>query len=347
MKSEVESQDALDNPLSPASSIDSSSVDDFDKLIDQQTRKTELLKRRDLLLRKKQQLRNDCENFRSLLSTYKEEKVRQETRKKLEFFLHQNDHEYLKLSTPDEAANFVLDNLGILPSNDWDMRQKFTYRLYPHLEVNDCSTTYNYTKSEPKTQILFTLMAAGLPPMKIEVDVVEEEISSLKICNFEDISATLQTVSDSYRKCVACDYIPHCKLDMLVFSYQLLSQIQCKRVSAFKTMIIEFKRYLFYPQPSAIEEKSLDIILLCLPYIQLSIEKGAKTFFVRLQWDILLVRHELGEFESLINFSILNHDFEHMSFSNDVFQRLLSTYGVVEAFRLMILNLFTNEVANM
>lgn len=341
MKDEDETQESLTNPLSPASSIETSSEDDFDKLIEIQARKSELYKKREALLHNQTQLRNDCEKFKALLSTYREQKLQQETKKKLEFFLHQNDHEYLKLSAPDKAASFVLENLGTLPSNNWDLRRQFTQKLYPHMEVEACSTATKFTTSESELEFHFTLKGVRLPGMNITVCVSDEEITSLTISNWEKISATFTSLCDSFGDCVVRDYVPHCKLDLLVFSYQSLSEIQYKRVSALKAILIEFEPHVSHPLPKVIKEKNLEDFLLCIPYIQLTIKSRTKLLFVRLHWGIRLIRKELGEFESDINFSVLNEDLEHIRVSNDAFKRLLRTYGVVEAFRLMVFNLLS------
>lgn len=326
--------------LSPASSIDANSDTEFDKLIEHQTRKSELIKKRDALARKRLQLKEETNRLNAILSKHKQHKLQQETKKKLEFFLHQNDHESIKLSAPDQAANFVLDNLDILPSFDYNLRRGLSGKFYPNMRVDDIKTCSEFLNGARIHLLSFTVAGDGLPNMKIEMKVCDEIVIDLAVKNYDQISSNLQRISQSYQKGLLLDYIAGRKLDLIMSSYNSLAYIQNERVSVFYAIARRYKMYVTHP-PSALRWQDDPLTcFLCLPFIQLTVESNERQYNVKLHWSLILAKPSIGKIDSKVRITVLNEQHEPLEGANELFLRLLSEYGPEKAFHLILNNLF-------
>ncbi|RKP32401.1 hypothetical protein METBISCDRAFT_21389 [Metschnikowia bicuspidata] len=326
-------------PPSPASSIGISSDNEFEQLLEHQTRKSELVKKRDFLAKKRLQLKEECENLGAQLGSLQEQKRQQETRKKLEFYLHQNEHEFTRLSAPENSANFVLEILRVLPSADCPLRRRYMRRLHPHFRIDAYSSVQGATANSHS--INFTIAAADVPPFAVKVAVCDQTVENLTIVNWDDIAPTLQSVCPAYRQCVKDVYLFRCQLDLLVCSYQSLSNVQHEKVAVFRDILAKYASYVSYPTSSGNAVAAASFLV--LPYVQLTIEHHKTPLLVRLSWKIVLRQQHLGVLDSKIDFSLLTHTHEPLPHAPDVFATLRESFGVVQAFSLMLYNVFNIE----
>lgn len=345
MNENVSRQDAAETSRSPDSSVESVPDSEFDKLIELQTRRSDLIKKRDLLLRKKLDLQEDKMRLNERLASYKGQKLQLEAKKKLEFFLHQNDHEISKLSAPDRAASFVLENLDVFSSPDWISRGKIIGRFYPNMSITNFATKIAFENGARSHSIEFTMEGYGMPLLEIFVEVTDETVTGLSISNWTSVSSLLHQISPTFQEYLESGYLRQLKLDMLFYSYNCLSRVQHQKISVFWMIIKQYLSFICNFSTSVKLDLECLKYLMHQQYIELAIDKFEKTFLVRLEWTPILQDYNLGEIQSDICFTIFTSELKIIGNAREVFIRLAKEYGVSKAFNLMIFNLFEIETA--
>lgn len=334
-----QNQNEIGHPILPASSIDCLTDDEFDKLLELQTRKSELIQKRELLSLKKSQLTEETMALQTTLADYTHQKLQQETKKKLDFFLHQNDHESAKLSAPDHAAAFVLENLDMLTPTDWTMRRKLLNKFHPNLSFSKVETS---RCPEDETAHFFTFKIAGygVPQLTIRVRIKDEAVIGISVLNWNNISSVLHKISPSLYNAIKDDYIPGKKLDLFIYTYGSLARVQHQRIRVFSEILEKHDLLVTTPPKNFNWLGDPMNVLLTLSYIEVAAKSYDKPYLLRLLWTPTLKTLSTGELKSNIRFSVLNHDLKPVKTANDVFKSLVADYGVSQAFTCMVSNLF-------
>ncbi|SGZ51267.1 CIC11C00000004954 [Sungouiella intermedia] len=273
----------------------------MDRLLVLQTRKVELIQQRDALLARKQELADSIDRLNITLDDYQQQHHQYETRKKLEYYLHQNDHEYAKLAASDGAASFVIDNLNVLPSSDWPLRLHLVKEFYPHMTILDCDS---YTESGQ-------LGKGGI---------------------------SLQKISPTFHKTVKRNYIPRKKIDLLMHSYHSLAQLEQKRVAALSEILSTYSDLVLRPAHDWIDDPFSTLVT--LPYVELDLSLKGPRFTIRLYWTLCLNNSITGSLESELEIAIIGEETTVVANANEVFLRLIPQHGVVGAFKVMLVNIF-------
>lgn len=337
-------RDAVEISGSPDSSMESASDSEFDKLIGLQTRKSELMKERDLLLRKKLDLQEDIRRLSERLASHNQQKLQFVAKKKLEFYLHQNDHENSRLSALDQAASFILDNLNVFSSSDWSARRKLIGKFYPHVSISKYNNLIIFEKGLKSNSIEFVLEGYGMPLFEISVRVSDEVVTDLIITNWSSVSFLLHEICPTYQETLDQFYIRHRKLDLLFYSYHCLSRVQYQKIGTFWKIVHQYPTFA----RSSSEAAKMDIEflknLMCQRFIDMTIESSGRSFLIRLEWTPMLPDSSSGEIESDIRFIILSSQSRISINTTEVFLRLVREYGVSKAFNLMLFNLFDIDV---
>lgn len=330
---------------SPDSSIESASDSEVDKLIGLQTRKSDLMKAKDLLIQKKLDLLENIRRLKERLATHERQKLQLEAKKKLEFFLHQNDHETSKLSAPDQASNFVIENLNIFVSSEWSSRRKIIGKLYPFISISNYASKRKFENGVRSHSIQFILDGYGMPLLAISVEVLNETVTDLVISNWNSVSSLLHLISPTYKEVLEHFYVRLHKLDMLFYSYHCLSRIQHQKISVFWKILEQYPELVSHM--SGFSKVNLSCIksIMCYSYIEMVIERSKKEFLIRLEWVPILRDHDFGELESDIRFLIFTPKRQIISNAEKVFLSLVRDYGVYKAFSLMLFNLFEIDAA--
>lgn len=332
--------ESMNTPQSPASSIESASEPEIHELIELQTRKCELTIKRNALAAKKASLSEELKIVKEKFTLFKEQRLKQETKKKMDFLLHQNGHEVARLSEPDQAASFVLDNLEIISSQDWDLKRDLWKRMNPHVIIDRCFMKKNPNKGNNNHSIFITLSATGLPSLLLCVEVSHELVSDLKVSNWNTASSLLQGISPSYRSTIELNYISQRKLDLLLYSYQSLAQLQKERIGAYSKILRKYACYISQPPSDADWESDAEKRLLCIPYVQLTVPYEGKVYIVRLFWSLVIQNSICGEVTSCIGLKIFDAEMRLFNDSSDAYLHFLEEYGVVKALDLILTNVF-------
>lgn len=312
-----------------------------DKLLVLQTKKVELIQQRDSLQARKHELNEAIERLNMTLKDYQKQHKQHETKEKLEYYLHQNDHEYSKLSAPDAAASFVLDNLNVLPSTDWTRRLALVKEFYPFMEISGFESYPEHENGILLTVMRYTVAAKGLPTLKIEVCVRDEAIHRLRVVNWDSVAWSLRKVSSTFFQTLKKNYLRRGKIDLIMYGYHSLARLQHRRVTALSEILQNHADSIVRPAHDASNDPFVS--LATLPYIELDLRLKGRNFNIRLYWTLCLNDSITGTVESHLEFVIIGDNAAVIENANDVFLGLISQHGVVMSFEVMLKNIFGIE----
>lgn len=313
---------------------------DMENLVSLQNKKVQLAEERDTLALKKSELLLSIDRISTTLTHYKDQQLQYNAKQELEFYLHQNSHEFNKLTRPDQNASFVLDNLDVLPSRDPVQRLDLIGKFYPQFQIRNQSIRSVVEDRTPYNKIIYTVCSENLPPLQIELLSREEKLHSVAIVNLDDVSQLLHKISSSYAKALQTRYTFDRRIDLIMYSYHSLAQLQAKRVVTFAALLQQYQARVLRPKQSWRQNPAKS--LMCLDRIELSFveKKTGNTFCVQLRWDLVLTSQVTGEVESVLEFLIMKNDSGFLQKTNPVFITLAATHGVEKAFHILVANLF-------
>lgn len=314
----------LENINTSPSGLDSP---EHDELLTLQTQKVDLVQQRDALAAKRLEIKENIDRLNLTLAHYKLQHHQYETRQKLEYYLQQNDHEYSKLAAPDAAAGFVLENLHVLPSRDWNLRMLLIGRLLPCLEVRDSVQAQVYENGALVAKTTYTAAAKDVPSLHITVYAENEAVKRVEVD--ERASLLLHKISSTYGRSLK-NYTRQGKIDLLMYSYHSLAQQQQRRISILQRLMTEYEEKVLYPKDTS------SLALRTAQYVELLFS----TFTVRLYWGLVLEDSIVGEVESKLELVVMNGDGLVLNGVNNVFLGLVAEHGVFGAFQLMVRNMF-------
>lgn len=319
---------------SPLSALD---LDDMDRLVRLQSAKADLVAQRDALAARKAELEAATARLRTTLAHYARQQQRHDTRARLDFYLRQND-EQIQLAAPDTAAAFVVDNAGVLPSKDWPRRLEMAARFCP-VEISHSSVHAVHTEEGLQSERRFALTAPGVPRVDVCMRVSNDAVASLAIENWAAVQAALGPVCADVAAFWGGNAVPRRKIDSLVASYAALARAQAERHDALVRMVRLYRAHVVRPAPEVVRSGELGpASLASLPYAEWEFS-GAS---VRLLWRLSLESVATAAILLHTSFIAVRADGSVLP-ADAVFQRLLPEYGVVEAFQLMVRNMFGVE----
>lgn len=338
------SDDKKGSPLaSPPADVQPHPEIENDHLLTLQTAKAELVQQRDALLAKRTDLVAGIERLQQTWEQYQTTSRQNETKKKLEYYLRQNDYEHEKrLAGEDEVASFVLDNMHVLPSSDWLKRMDLIGRFYPHMKiVGALLNNIHDPDGRLLTEISFVLQARGLPSLHIVLSVRDEKVVAIKILQSEKTSLVLNRISPSYAQILTSEYAHLGKIDILVYSYHSLATMQARRISTLLKILQQYAQNRL--RPGAEWEADPFDSLKTIPYVEFEFihSKTSASFLVRLYWKLVLNESSLGHVSSELEFTAIRKETQEVvRGANNAFLNLLPEYGVCKAFELIIKNIF-------
>lgn len=314
-----------------------------DTLLSLQTAKAELVQQRDTLLAKKTDLSSAIDRLQLTWDSYQNQSRQYETKKKLEYYLHQNDHEQEKrLAEEDEVALFVLENMHVLPSSDWLKRMDLVGRFYPHMKISHAQLKNVHDREgQLNTEIQFRLLAQALPALNVELSIRSEKVVSLKILQSKKATLLFHKVSPSFARIVETDYVPNGKIDLLVYGYHSLATMQEKRVSILLKLLHQYSQSLI--RPGAEWDSDPYASLQSIPYVEFEFThlQTGEVYLVRLYWHLVLNEPFMGQIESELEFATMQRNNRNvLKGANGAFLNLVPDYGVCKAFELMVSNIF-------
>ncbi|OBA20003.1 hypothetical protein METBIDRAFT_13030 [Metschnikowia bicuspidata var. bicuspidata NRRL YB-4993] len=335
MDKEPISSDKISSPASPKDTQE----EDPDDIPILQSKKAELIQERDILAQKRLELKQSIERLSASLSFYREQQLQHETKQKLEYYLHKNDHECSKLTQPDEAASFILKNLDVLPTTDVHLRMKLLNRFYPCMSVAQEHVLTIHEEDVLFTVIRFKIFAHGLPPLAIRLHSNDDAVHRLELLDYSEVAPIFQKVSPSFCKTLINNYCRQKKIDMIMHSYHSLAKLQQSRIMCLSQLLLKYADLVTRPKSWA---SYPELSLMSLNHIELTIPESTNRdrHIVQLSWEMILKNTAIGEMESQLRFSVQRRDSGPLKNVNEVFLSLMLEHGIMNAFSLMLSNLF-------
>lgn len=324
--------------IEKSSALEDETQSAVDKLLVLQTRKVEMLQQRDALQAKKTELAEAIDRLNATWSDYEQQSRQHETREKLEYYLHQNDHEFAKLAAADGAASFVLDNLNVLPAKDWALRLALVGRFFPHMAVGPVLSGSYVEKSTLVTTMAYSMSARGLPTFQMVVHVQNEAVCRLEIANWEHVAWTLRKISPTFSRAVKTNFLRRNKVDLVMYGYHSLARLQHKRIEALTAILNQHPDWVVRPA----HDWKIDAYsaLATVPYIELDLALTGHAFHVRLHWELHLQDSVTAAMESQLELVVIGEESGVVANANEVFLGLVPQHGVVRAFEVMLANVF-------
>lgn len=243
----------------------------------------------------------------------------QKLRDQLSRFLRQNDLEYHQhLNEADPHAGFVLENLDKLPTKEWGPRLEQAARLYPHCKVVDCDSRL-VNDSGLCSEVLYSVRAEGLPTLQVRVRSRNEVLESVWV---EPLAALrLSSVCPSFAQALESNYVPRCKIDLIMFGFHALALRVAERTAAFAHILQE---HAVPAEPRG-------------PATYIEVPVGGRT--VQLHWELHLEDTVVGDIVARVSVAVLRGDAGvPVEGANTAFQQLLKSCSVREAFATIVKN---------
>lgn len=296
-----------------------------------QTRKAKLVQARDSLLERRDDLKESVDRLRETLQHYKQQSREYDVKQKLEHFLHQSDLD--KAHTGEDGLAFILENLSVLPSTNWTERLELVTRFTPYIKFKSISSSAVHDGDVLLRVIKFTCEAETLPSIEIELNVRKEKILTLQITNFSLVEPVLSRISPSFTRVVQHNFVPHRKVDLLLYSYHSLARLQHIRVSTFAEILKEPAMTVVRP----LDWKEHASVLQTTPYVELKTQRGDSNCHVRVDWALALDDVVVGNVDSRVRLTIFKGDHVFPN-ADELFQTLVTLHGVSKAVSIMIRN---------
>lgn len=319
-----------------------------DNLIQLQSLKIQLSEKRDELIKSRTLSNNELNDLRVRHHQLTQElsKTRKETN--INNLLDSNTKQYIKNLEVKNLQNddYILNNLNVLPSTDWDLRLSYIKRFVPYLEV-DKIKTFNECDTEGGNTMLRIIEFQLILPLifqtnfKLSVDCENDSLKGIEIDDLFKISM----LSNSFYQVVIKNYIPNKKISTLMFGLNSFSKLLHKRMSIINKLVKHFQNNLYNLEKyqdllDTSDNKKLFAILQTLDQIELIFQKNDRQFKIILNWEIVLGDPLTGTCNSRIKLyliDILDNTTKNLS---QVFQNLLLQHDIVTSLTTIIKTIF-------
>ncbi|KGR12154.1 hypothetical protein MG5_01792 [Candida albicans P57072] len=317
-----------------------------DKLIQLQSLKIQLSEQRDQLIKSRTSSTNELNDLRLRHHQLTQElsKTRKETN--IKNLLDANTSQYIKNLEVKNLKNddYILNNLNVLPSTDWDLRLTYIKRFVPYLEI-DKIRTFNECDSEGSMIriIEFQLILPLIFQTSFRL-LVDCENDSLKGIEIDDLFK-ISMISNSFYQMVIKNYIPNKKISTLMFGLNSFSKLLHKRMSTINKLVKSFQDNLYDAGKyqdllDTSDNKKLFAILQTLDQIELIFTKNERQFKIVFNWEIVIGDPLTGICNSRIQLyiiDILDNTTKNLS---QVFENLLLQYDISTSLTTIIKTVF-------
>lgn len=278
--------------------------------------------RRDALEQRRHELVAAKEQLQATLSHYKHQQKQYDTKQRLLQFLHNDE---AQLSQPDLHAEFVLENIGVLPSTDPETRRQYVGKFYPHLEVSKAATATPHIDNTLYTELSYRVLARGLPHLDVKVLVRDETVHNVEIANWKDARPLVARTSPSLADAID-SWCLQKQVDLVMYACHASSTLQALREQAVVAIAKKYLRWLARKQEQ-------------FGSVELFVQQAHGGLTVKLVWDIAVANHITVEMCTRLTFSVAR-DGTVVPGLNAVFLPLVQDHGVEAAFDIMMVNLF-------
>lgn len=316
---------------------------EVEKLLGQQSEKTELNVRRDGLLQERGVLQANIDELNLKVRRLKDQLLQKQAQDKLQSLLKNNSQQYAQgksFEVDDEQD--ILQNLHVLPSKNWLDRLKLIRKFLPYLEIDNIHMSQEFSQNDKLMRILqYCLISPLLFRVLFTVTIFgpQDTVSDLQVDY-----AQLTILSQSFAKVLANNYIPQRKLPLIMFGLNSLSILLHKRIAMFYKLIRLLKNYIdpkfheFTLRQEVNDNIKLFATLKLEDCLTFNIPVDNRLISLSLHWQIVLVDTVTGQCESQLNLYVLEGN--QLLDANDIFIDLVNMHGIVQAITIILKNSF-------
>lgn len=349
----------------------------FNSLLNLHKQKSLYIEQQNLLLKKRSDYKNSIHDLKHKIKEKRKKKEKEFVDNELNNYLEKNKH---ILSISDDPfilhknENVELNKIDVLPSENWDERIKYIYKMYPNIKVNDISISYFYhTKNILIRSVKFFLVSENLfkVPIQLLINSLKGNLIKINFFNTENNNVSSKSFSEiddlfylssSFTKVLISNFIPNKRIDKTMHGFNSLSNLIHKRSFTIYELVKKYYKYIKKP----------DLFMFCSTkkkteyspniFNQLKhvnnlnfqlVNKKQKTFEVCFFWNIELKNLVSAKCESKFNLCIYNKIFdsetgEIKTFSlnnvNFLFLESLKSYSLMDTFQIFFEKIFySNE----
>lgn len=321
-----------------------------DKLIELQTRKIELLEKRDQLVKARASLYNEVNDLRVQLHDLTKEVSSSSNHKQMENLLDSNTKAYIENLELQNLKNddYILNNLNVLPSNDWDLRLEYIKKFVPFLEIDKINTYNAFDNGQMMRIIEFKVILPLIFKLnfKLFINCENDTLNKIQVLDCFKISM----ISSSFAQCLTKNYIPHKKINNIMYGLNSFSKLLHTRISIIHKLIHEFKdnlndetKYQELLLDEMSDNKKKFSILQNIDQIQLEFVVNEKKLRLVLNWGIIPGDISIGSCQSHIELYLVDFSSDDIDNSRDlsqIYQTLLRQYDVATSLKIIIKNIF-------
>ena len=320
-----------------------------DKLIELQTQKIELLEKRDQLVKSRASLYNEVNDLRVKLHDLTKEATSNSNQQQMEKLLDSNTKSYIENLELKNLKNddYILNNLNVLPSTDWNLRLEYIKKFVPFLEIDNINTFNEYQNEQMKRIIEFKLILPLIFKLNIKlfINCDNDILDKIEVLDCFKLSL----ISSSFTQVLTKNYIPNKKINNLMYALNSFSKLLHTRISIIHKLLKEFKDNLYDTTKyhdllldTITDNKRKYAILQNIDEVELKFHINEKPFRLVLNWRIVMGDVIIGTCQSLISLYVIDDSGDGNNSRNlsQIYQTLLSQYDVITSLRIIIKNIF-------
>ncbi|CUM68207.1 uncharacterized protein PRCAT00005927001 [Priceomyces carsonii] len=332
---------------------DHNRIENFEELLSRQNMKLSLVNERDSLLRERTHLKTKIDELVVKVQYMKDMRSKEFEKSKLKDLLEESD---LKSATnedlrgPSDEQDVIIENLHVLPSNNWLERIRMVKLFQKHIEIDKIKTTNYYdSNSKLRRAIEFLVISPLLFKLSIKVAVDTKDESLTEIIINQRMFNSIGILSSSFATVLYKDYVPKLKLNLIMFGLNSLSQLLHVRANCMLTIIKTFSHLIEGERFSEIilfenMNNKLKVMarLKSLDQIVFTFSKSLKTYRITLFWDIVLTEVKIAECGSKITLTITDGT-KFLPEAGSLFSNLLEQHSVMDSLCMVLGNIFQKE----
>lgn len=336
---------------------------DVQVLLNKQSEKLELKGKLDELIKQRLNVKSSINEVAGKLKTLKDSQHKSDVNNRLNEYLENSNQNYIEsqsrkqiepsreatpgLNLENGSTVNIINELNVLPSNNWDDRIDNIRKFYPYVDLEKIKpfTTYNQDGIFLRG-ISFTVVCPLFFKLNVEVRInsLKDSIESISVNQTQLV--TLRLISPSVSQAIG-QFVQQGEIDLFMYALNSLSIVAHERTSLLFKIIKKYRSYIEDEKfKNLIEDESLSnnrifAIMKSVNQINLVIDKNNELYHIKLYWDIKLNDLVTGNCKSSLKLLMIRQsDNTKLKNVNNLFQNLIKEYGIFSGLDTLLKSIF-------
>ncbi|ODV64740.1 hypothetical protein HYPBUDRAFT_88432, partial [Hyphopichia burtonii NRRL Y-1933] len=318
-------------------------------LLNKQSEKLELKRKLDELIKQRLNVKSSINEVAGKLKTLKDSQHKSDVNNRLNEYLENSNQNYIESQSRKqiEPSLNIINELNVLPSNNWDDRIDNIRKFYPYVDLEKIKpfTTYNQDGIFLRG-ISFTVVCPLFFKLNVEVRInsLKDSIESISVNQTQLV--TLRLISPSVSQAIG-QFVQQGEIDLFMYALNSLSIVAHERTSLLFKIIKKYRSYIEDEKfKNLIEDESLSnnrifAIMKSVNQINLVIDKNNELYHIKLYWDIKLNDLVTGNCKSSLKLLMIRQsDNTKLKNVNNLFQNLIKEYGIFSGLDTLLKSIF-------